>query len=145
MLGDITMLSAISTTSVIDHLKVFNLSLVGIVFSSLVHLEFRGASMESVSHVENVDTSCLIALKGNHSSQIRDPQLQNLRLAICVDPKECSQWRHILLQGKRFHGIHKMSPLVLSYMYASKSKVKSRGVDVVPTLVCIFAIIAKLF
>ena len=69
------MLNATSPTSMIDHLRVFNLILVAVVFSSLLHLEFKGASMESVSHVDNVDTSRLIAIKGDHRSQARDPQL----------------------------------------------------------------------
>ena len=77
-LRTITTCNIISTTNMTDHLRVFSLILVGVVFSSLVHLEFRGASMESVSYVDNVDTSCLIALKGNLNPQIRDLQLQNL-------------------------------------------------------------------
>ena len=80
MLGTIKTLNGTNITSMIDRLRVFSLILVGVVSSSLVHLEFSGALMESVSIVENVDTSRLIAIKRNHSSQVRDPQLQNLQL-----------------------------------------------------------------
>ena len=101
MLGTTTMLNATSPTSMIVRLRVFSLILVRVVSSSLVYLELRGASMESVSHVDNVDTSHLVALKRNHRSQARDPQLQNLQLVIWVEPRECTQWSLILLQGER--------------------------------------------
>ena len=101
MLGTITKLLVTSPISMIGHLRVFSLILVGVVFSSLVHLEFNGDLMESVSLVDNMDTSHLIALKGNHHPQAKDPQHQNLQLVIWVEPRECTQWSLILLQGER--------------------------------------------
>ena len=66
MLGIIPRLIAASPISMIGHIRVFSLILVGVVFSSLVHLECRGALMESISHVHNVDRSHIISFKGNH-------------------------------------------------------------------------------
>jgi hypothetical protein len=67
MLGTPSTLSTISAISKIGHHKVL-LMIVGVMFSSLVHLECRGLSTESVSHSDNADTSCPIALNGNHNS-----------------------------------------------------------------------------
>ena len=70
--------SIISATSFTSHLRVFLLVSVGVAISSLVHMEFRGASMRSVIHVDNVDTSHLIALKGTHNPQNQKPATSEL-------------------------------------------------------------------
>jgi hypothetical protein len=74
-----------SVTSMTNHHRVLILLLVGVVFSSPVHLECRGVLMENVFHVENTDTGHPFILNGNHFSLVRDLQLQNPQLEIWVD------------------------------------------------------------
>ena len=129
----------------IDHLRVFSLILVGEVCCSLVYLELRGASMESVSHVDNVDTSHLVALKENHNSQARDLQLQNLQLVIWVEPRECTQWSLILLQGERVQWDPHSEFLLYFSCRLPGVSLSLGGVDVVSAPKLYFAFFAKLF